>query len=179
MIAVDKAVIARLKKGGKVFEVLVDCDQALLLKQNNIQSNAHGTIVHGNAVSMQDLLAYEKIFVDSKKGVIASEHLLQELFKTTDVFAIAKEIIKKGELQLTTAIRDRLREQKRKRIIEFIHKNAIDPQTNYPHPMQRLELAFTQQKIKVDEFKEEQKQVDEIIKKLQPILPIKIIEKKH
>ena len=34
MVDIDKAVVARYKKGNKIFEILVDCDMALALRQN-------------------------------------------------------------------------------------------------------------------------------------------------
>ena len=40
MVDVDKAVIARLKKGGKQFEIKVDCDKALEFKEGKNVSSA-------------------------------------------------------------------------------------------------------------------------------------------
>ena len=37
MIDINKAVIARLKKGGENFEVLVDCDKAIEFKSGNVE----------------------------------------------------------------------------------------------------------------------------------------------
>ncbi|MBS3137457.1 ribosome assembly factor SBDS [Candidatus Woesearchaeota archaeon] len=177
MIDVSKAVIARLKKAGKTFEVLVDCDKAFALKAMlSKQSKQHDDI---NNVDVNELLAYEKVFTDSKKGVIAGEHILFDVFKTDNVLEIANIIIEHGELQLTAKLREQLREKKQKRIVELIHRKTVDPKTQLPHPVQRILLAMEEGKIRIDELKDEQLQLDEIIKKLQPLLPIKRKDKEN
>ena len=160
MVDVDKAIIARLKTGGQSFEILVDCNSALAFRE-------------GKSVDMHDILAAMKIFSDAKKGFEASEHAMNQIFNTSDVEEVAKEIIKKGEVQLTQEYREKLREEKRKQIMTIIHRNGVDPKTHLPHPPQRIENAFAEAKIHVDEFRPVQEQVQEALKKLRPILPIK------
>lgn len=159
MVTVDKAIIARLKHGKEHFEVLVDCDNALLLKQ-------------GKALDMKDVLADEKIFSDAKKGLLASGTRVKSVFGTDDVAAVARKIIKEGEVQLTAEHKARLFKEKKRRILEYIHSNGIDPKTKLPHPLSRIELAFEEAKIHIDEHKDEMQQVEAILKKLRLILPI-------
>ena len=160
MVSVDNAVIARANIQGHHFEVLVDCMNALAVKE-------------GRHVAMKDVLAAEKIFTDGRKGTVASEHLLKQLFNTIDPETIAIEIIKKAEIQLTAEYRQKLREQKRKQIINIIHRNGVDPKTHLPHPAIRIENAFEEAKFHVDEFMPVERQVQEALKKLKPILPIR------
>src|SRR3989338_7227007 len=160
MITVDQAIIARLKTHGQAFEILVDCSNALALRE-------------GKDVDMHDILAAMKIFSDAKKGLEASETAMKQIFGTSDVNEVAKQVIQKGEIQLTQEYRENLREAKRKQIISTIHMNGVDPKTHLPHPPQRIENAFMEAKFHVDEFKPVQEQVQEALKKLRPILPIK------
>lgn len=160
MVAVDNAIIARLKKHGQSFEILVDCNNALALKE-------------GKELNMRDVLAAMKIFSDSKKGLEASETAMKQVFQTTEVEEVAKQIIQKGEVQLTSEYREKLRENKRKQIINIINRNGVDPRTHTPHPPQRIENALDEAKFHVDEFISVQKQVQEALKKLRPIIPIK------
>ncbi len=160
MITVDQAIIARLKTHGQAFEILVDCSNALALRE-------------GKDVDMHDILAAMKIFSDAKKGLEASETAMKQIFGTSDVNEVAKQVIQKGEIQLTQEYRENLREAKRKQIISIIHMNGVDPKTHLPHPPQRIENAFMEAKFHVDEFKPVQEQVQEALKKLRPILPIK------
>ena len=165
MVTIDKAIIARYKHSGETFEILVDCDNALLLKQ-------------GQQLDMKDILADEKVFSDAKKGLLASETKMKVVFGTDDIFEIARQIIKKGDVQLTADHKARLLLQKRKRILELIHGTGVDPKSGLPHPMTRIELAFDEAKIRIDEHRDETQQVEEIIKKLRVILPISFEKKK-
>jgi len=160
MVNVQEAVIARLKKQGKDFEILVDCDKALEFKK-------------GENVSLDEVLATNDIFKDVKKGLHASNNEIKELFNTTNNEEVAKIIIKDGEIQLTAEHKNKIREEKRKKIINIIHRNAINPQTNLPHPPQRIESAIEEAKVNIDEYKRAEDQVQEIVKKINPILPIK------
>ena len=159
-VKVEDAVIARLKTHGQSFEVLVDCDNALFVKQ-------------GKDIDMGDVLASDTIFSDSKKGDKAPDNVLKQIFETDDSIEIAKEIIRKGEIQLTAEHRKNILDQKRKQIINVIHRNGVDPKTDLPHPLTRIENAFEQARIKINEYKDTKLQVQEIIKQLRPILPIR------
>lgn len=160
MVDINKAVIARMKMSGNNFEILVDCDKAVAFREGS--------------GSVENVLAAEMIFKDAKKGERASEHEIQKNFKTDNVFEVASEIIKKGELQLTADYRNKLREEKRKHIIELIHRNSINPQNNLPHPSDRIARALDEAKVHIDEFKKAEEQIQDIMVKLRPILPIKL-----
>ena len=160
MVAVDHAIIAKLNTHGQNFEILVDCGNALALKS-------------GKEINMRDVLAVERIFSDAKKGMEASEAAMKQIFGTNSPDEVAKAIIQKGEIQLTQEYRESLREEKRKQIISILHRNGVDPKTHFPHPPQRIENAFEEAKFHVDEFRSVQEQVQEALKKLRPILPIK------
>ena len=160
MVTVDHAIIARLKAQGQNFEILVDCANALAVKE-------------GKSVDMHDVLAAMHIFSDAHKGMMASETAMKQIFGTSDPEEVAGQIIRKGEIQLTQDYRDKLREEKRRQIISIIHRNGVDPKTHMPHPPQRIENAFEEAKFRVEEFKPVQEQVQEALKKIRPILPIK------
>ena len=164
MVTVDNAVIARLTTHGMHFEVLVDLEPAL-----SVRSGAN--------VDMNLVLAAVRVFSDSKKGLEASETAMKQIFGTSDAVEVAREIIKKGELQITAEYKAKLRERKKKQIIDMIHRNGIDPKTNYPHPPARIESAMEEAKVHIDEYADVQKQVQEALKKIRLILPIKFAMK--
>ena len=159
MVSLDEAVIARLKKGEEHFEVLVD-------------PYAAADLIDGKEVNIVQNLAIDAIFKDSKKGTHASEESLQKSFGTNDISEITKQIILKGDIQLTTEQRNKMQKNKRNRIIETISRNAMDPKTKSPHPRQRIELAMEQAGIHIDPFKPVNEQVKLIIELLRPIIPI-------
>ena len=159
MVSLDDAVIARLKKGEEHFEVLVD-------------PYAAADLIDGKDIDVIQSLAIDAVFKDSKKGTHASEESLQKNFGTGDIVEITKQIILKGDIQLTTEQRHKMQKNKRNRIIETIVRNAMDPKTKAPHPRQRIELAIEQAGVHVDPFKPVSEQVKTIIEVLRPIIPI-------
>jgi len=159
LVSLDNAVIARLKKGEEHFEVLVD-------------PYAAADLIDGKDIDVMQSLAIDEIFKDSKEGTRASEEPLQKIFGTQNVAEIAKQIILKGDIQLTTEQRHKMQKNKRNRIIDTIVKNAMDPKTKAPHPRQRIELAMDEAGIHVDPFKPVSEQVKIIIETLRPIIPI-------
>jgi ribosome maturation protein SDO1 len=150
---------ARLKKGSDVFEIVIDPEKAIEAR-------------HGKA-DIRDALKVQKIFSDAKKGMLASEQRMQALFGTTDAIEVAKKIVVDGNIQITAEYRQKLMDQKRLQIIEFIRRNGVDPRTHTPHPATRIEAALVEAKVRVDEFKPVEQQVQDVLKALRPILPIK------
>lgn len=156
--------LARYKKGNDVFEIVVNPDQAMNARRNP-------------EANIRDAVVYPKIYSDAKKGLLASEQKIQEVFGTTDELTVAREIIKRGEIQVSAEYRKQKIEQKKRRIIELIHKQGVDPRTNAPHPQQRIEAAIEQTKIKIDDNEQAETQVPAVLKALMPILPIKLVRK--
>jgi len=97
---------------------------------------------------------------------------MQAQFGTTNVIDVAKIIVKEGRIQLTQEHRDRVRENKRKQIVSEIAQKAINPKTSLPHPPERIKLAMEEAKVHINEFQSVDEQLKEIVKKLQPIIPI-------
>lgn len=161
MVSVEKAVIARLSKKGKDFEMLVDSEKALELRK-------------GKSVSLNEIVAVNEVFKDAKKGERAGSGDLKEVFGTEDVMKIAEAIIKHGEIQLTTEQRRKLAEEKRKQVADIISRKGMNPQTKLPHPLNRILNAMEQAKVSVDPFVPAESQVKGIVEKIRPIIPISI-----
>jgi len=159
-VSIEKSVIARLIKSGEKFEILVDPEKAMEMRT-------------GKTVDMEDLLATPEVFEDSKKGLRASAEKLNKFFGTNDLETIVKKIIKEGEVQLTTEQRKHMLEEKIKNIVSTISRRGINPQTNTPHPPDRIMRAMEQAKVRVDFDKPPEEQIDRIVKEIQHVIPIK------
>lgn len=157
----EKFTTARISKSGEKFEVLVKPEPALEFKM-------------GKQLGISQVLVIDEIYSDAGKGTRASTEKLEKAFGTLDPVKIAEEIMRNGELQLTTDQRRQLVEDKRKQIIAFISRNCIDPRTNTPHPPLRIEQALNQVKYSIDPFKSSDEQAKDIIEELRAILPIKM-----
>jgi ribosome maturation protein SDO1 len=161
MVKVEDAVIARWETQGSRFEVLVDPEAVQELKD-------------GKTVDLSDKLALEQVFKDAKKGDKISEEHLEKTFHTRNLAEIARQIVLKGEVQVTTEQRHRLQEAKRRQIVATIARNAMNPQTGAPHPASRIEAAMLEAKVHIDPFRPVDAQVQEVLAKLRPLLPIRL-----
>jgi len=160
-IDVDKSGVIKYDIEGEHFELLVDTKLAWEYRE-------------GKDTSINDILMGPYIFFDALRGKQAPEVSLNKIFKTTDALIIAKEILEKGELKLTTEQKRKLMDQKRRQIITYLTKNAIDPQTGYPHPPERLDRAMIEAKVNIDPLKSDEEQAKDIYKLLMPIIPIRM-----
>ncbi|MDD5142824.1 ribosome assembly factor SBDS [Methanoregula sp.] len=163
MIPLDHAVVARLESHGERFEILVDPHGAALVRQ-------------GQPVEIEDVVAALNVFGNSSKATRASDESLMKVFQTTDFDAVARKIIIKGEIHLTADQRKQMVEEKRRQVITFISRNAVNPQDGHPHPPQRIERAMEEARVNIDPFKHVDEQVKETVKALRPLLPIRFEE---
>jgi ribosome maturation protein SDO1 len=157
--------LARLKAHGTTFEVVIKPEQALKFKQGKL----------GN---VREALEAEHVFHDAKAGKRASDGQLDDAFGTTDELEAAAQIIKRGDVQLTSEIREQQRDQLRNRLLDLIHRNAVNPQNGNPHPRTRIENAFEEANVDIDYNKDADDQLDDVVSQIRHILPIKF-EVKH
>jgi len=155
---------ARVNIGKGHFEVMVDLDNAMRLKK-------------GDDVDISEVIRDNEIWTDLKKGLRPAKDELENAFGTNELAVIVEKIVKRGEIELTQEHRDEAVEQKRKQIIDFLVRNAIDTRTNNPFTPDVIESALKQAGAKIDKQPIE-KQIKPIIESLTKILPIKIETKK-
>lgn len=160
MVDLDDAIIGRYELKNEVFEILIDPKIVKYLKD-------------GKEVDVANHMAVEEIFKDAKKGSKQSEEKLKEFFGTNDVGAIARIILQKGQVQLTTEQRHIMAETKRKQVAATIARNSINPQTHTPHPLVRIEAAMEEAKVRIDPFKSAESQVQDVLDALRPLIPIR------
>ena len=160
MVSLDNAVLARLEKGGKRYEALVDPDL--------VEEWRDGS----SSIDLDEFMAMDEIFHDARAGDRPTEDALMNAFQTLDVTTILNIILEKGSIQLTTAQRKARVENIRQQIIHHIHSQAIDPRTKSPHPRTRIELALEESKYSVDPFKRLEQQVSDAIAILKPLIPL-------
>ena len=163
MVSLDDAVLARLEKGGSRYEILVDPDMVQEWKQNN------------ESVKLLDLLATEQIWSDASSGDRPTSEALINIFGSTDLMVCLKKILLEGSIQLTTIQRKKIVEDKKKKIINEIASTATDPKTKLPHPASRIEIALDEARFSVDPFLSIERQVQDAIKILKPLIPLQFI----
>ena len=155
-----KFTIIKLTVEGDRFELIVKPDPALEYKL-------------GKRADISSVLVSDEVYSDANKGSRASSEKLMKHFKTTDQTEVAKQIISKGELNLTTDQRRKMVEEKRKQIVQLINRSFVDPKTHLPHPVVRIEAAMDEARVSVDPFKNAPDQTKLIVDGLRKILPLK------
>lgn len=156
----DKFTIVRLSVEGDKFELLVKPDPALEYKL-------------GKRADISSILVSDEVYSDANKGSRASTEKLMKHFKTADPVEVAKQIMARGELNLTTDQRRKMVEEKRKQIVSYIHQSFVDPKTHVPHPILRIEAAMEQARVSIDPHKRAEDQAKDVVDALRAILPLK------
>jgi ribosome maturation protein SDO1 len=156
----DKFTVARLILDGDKFELLVKPDPALEYKM-------------GKRSDISSALVSDEIYSDANKGSRASSEKMMKHFRTTDSADVAKQILARGELNLTTDQRRKMVEEKKRQIVQFINRGFVDPKTHLPHPIVRIEAALEEVRVPIDPFKKVEDQSKPIVDALRKILPLK------
>ena len=155
-----KVTLVRLISENDKFEILVKPDPALEYKL-------------GKRADVASVLVSDEIYSDANKGSRASSEKLRKHFKTTDITDIARQILSRGELNLTTDQRRKMIEEKKKQIIQYINRSFVDPKTHIPHPPLRIESAIDKARVIIDPFKRTEDQANVVVEALRRILPLK------
>jgi len=128
------------------------------------------------ALGFDNVLVSDVIWKNINKGERANTEELKEAFGTDNEKEIAHTIADKGDLQLTDAERKEILEKKRNEIVNYIHKYYTDPRTRMPHPVARIEAAFEELKVRIDPDTPNERQIQDILKRLPEALPIRKTE---
>ncbi len=155
------AAIARLDTHGHRFELIVDPKLAWNFKQ-------------GEEVDVREILQGETVFEDALRSKKAPIETLEDAFGTTDELEVARIILEKGSLQLTTEQRREMVEKRRRQVIDIIVRNSINPKTGLPHPPTRIESAMNEAHVVIDSTRTAEEQARDVVKALQPIIPIRM-----
>ncbi|MBS3817301.1 MAG: ribosome assembly factor SBDS [Candidatus Thermoplasmatota archaeon] len=160
----DEHVIGRMDSHGERFEVIIQPDTVEEFRS-------------GEEIDLLENMPVEKVFSDAHKGEEAPNHLVEKVFETNEIEEIAESILKEGEVQITTEQRNKRQKQKRKEIVNRIAQNSYNPQTDAPHPPQRIENAMSEAEIHIDPFQPVSKQMDQVVDEIRELLPLSFEKK--
>jgi ribosome maturation protein SDO1 len=160
MVSLDKAIIASISVNGKEFQIYVDPEMAEMYRE-------------GRKPDLKNILVVDEVYFDAKKAEKAKADALQKAFGTTDIFGVLEIIMRKGTVQLTTEQKRRKAEEKHKQVVSILLRETIDPRTNAPHTIGRIEEALEKAKVHIDPNKDARDQLPDIIKEIRAIIPLK------
>lgn len=155
---------ARIKKGGAHFEILVDLEEALKVRNDEAGANLSAAVIT------------EDIFHNLKSGDLASHAELDNNFGSTDPMVVAEKIIRSGEVVKTAESMKKEHEAKYKQIVDFLSRNAVSPEGR-PYTSDRIMKALSEAHVNVKNTSIES-QLDSITDQLAKVLPFKIEMKK-
>jgi len=89
MVNLEDAIIARYEHSGENFEILIDPKAVDMLKE-------------GKEIDFIDYMVTDEIFRDARKGDRASEESIKKVFEDMDIVDVARTIVEKGHVQVTT-----------------------------------------------------------------------------
>jgi ribosome maturation protein SDO1 len=180
-------IIGRIEKEGRTFEMLLDPEKAWeakkiirdeinkRLKEGKEKSRiSPAELLKNPNISIDLIFESFTVFEDLRRGKKATDGDMEAIFNTTDGRTIASNILLEGEINWTKSQREEERQKKLKQIITIISKNAINPQNKKPHPYQRIEKAIEEAKVKVDLMRGAEEQVDDVVKSIRSIIPIRL-----
>ncbi len=153
---------ARIKKGGKHYEILVDLDEALKFKKGD--GNINSAVLN------------DAVFHNLKSGERSSQDDLEINFGTSDFMAVAEKIIKTGEVVRTTESIKGEQDKKYKQVVDFLVKNAVGA-NGRPYTPDRIMKALKEAHVNVKN-KPVEMQVEEILDQLGKVLSVKVERKK-
>jgi ribosome maturation protein SDO1 len=155
---------ARIKRGGKHFEILVDLDEAMKIKRGE------------NGANLSSAVLTEYVFYNLKAGEHASDTDLEKEFGTRNIMEVSEKIIKNGEVVRTAESMKAEYEQKYKQVVDFLASSAVSPEGR-PYTVDRIMKSLIEAHVNIKN-KPVESQVREIIDQLAVVLPIKMEMKK-
>ncbi len=180
-------IIGRIEKSGRVFEMLMDPDKAWeakkIIREEIKQRLKAGDkksrlsvkeLIENPRIDLELIFESFTVFEDLKRGKKATDGDMEAVFSSNDGRTISGHVLLNGVIHWTQTQREEEIVKKLKQIITIISKNAINPQNKKPHPIQRIEKAIEEAKVKIDVMKSAEEQVDDIVKKIQTVIPIRM-----
>ncbi|TET57735.1 MAG: ribosome assembly factor SBDS [Promethearchaeota archaeon] len=180
-------IVGRIENSGRIFEMLMDPEKAweakkLIREEINVRLKAGKEksritveeLLNDRKVDLELIFESFTVFEDLRRGKKATDGDMEAVFNTTDGMTIAGHILLDGEIHWTKAQREEEIHKKLKQIITIISKNAINPQNKKPHPYQRIEKAIEEANVKIDLMRSAEEQVDDVVKSIRAIIPIRI-----
>ncbi|KAJ8276023.1 hypothetical protein COCON_G00077750 [Conger conger] len=158
-IRLTNVAIVRMKKGGKRFEIAC--------YKNKVMSWRAGA-----EKDLDEVLQTDKVFMNVSKGQVAKKEDLSKAFGTDDVTEICKQILAKGELQVSDKERQTQLEQMFRDIATIVAEKCVNPETKRPYTVNLIERAMKDIHYSVKANKSTKQQALEVIRQLKESIQI-------
>ncbi|XP_055328381.1 ribosome maturation protein SBDS-like [Paramacrobiotus metropolitanus] len=158
-IRLTNVAVVRMKKGGKRFEIA--CYKNKVLSWRN-----------GAEKDIDEVLQTHTVFTNVSKGELAKKEDLVKAFSIEDQTEICKQILAKGELQVSDKERQVQQDATLKEIATIVADKCINPDTKRPYPVSMIETGMKDIHYSVKPNKNAKQQALEVIKQLKESMNI-------
>jgi len=121
---------------------------------------------------LAEVLQVAAVFSNVSKGNLANTKDVADAFGTTDTLTVCKQILEKGELQVSDQERAAQHDIMVRDIAAIVSDKAVNPETNRPYTAPIIQDAMKQIHYSVVLNKSAKKQALEVMSRLRKVMPI-------
>lgn len=158
-IRLTNVAVVRMKKGGKRFEIAC--------YKNKVMSWRTGA-----EKDLDEVLQTSSVFINVSKGQMAKKEDLTKAFGTDDLTEICKQILAKGELQVSDKERQNQLETMFRDIATIVADKCVNPDTKRPYTVSLIEKAMKDIHYSVKPHKSTKQQALDVIRQLKESIQI-------
>lgn len=158
-IRLTNVAIVRMKKGGKRFEIACYKNKVLSWR-NNVEKD------------IDEVLQTHTVFTNVSKGQVANKDDLKKAFNSEDQTEICKQILMKGELQISDKERHNQIENQLREVATIVAEKCINTETKRPFTVSIIEAGLKQIHFSVNVSKNSKQQALEVIPQLKAVMSI-------
>ncbi|KAJ8880962.1 hypothetical protein PR048_017435 [Dryococelus australis] len=158
-IRLTNVAVVRMKKGGKRFEIACYKNKVISWR-NKVEKD------------IDEVLQTHTVFTNVSKGQVAKKEDLVKAFGKDDQTEICKEILSKGELQVSDKERNSQLESLFKDIATTVADKCVNPESKRPYPVSLIEKAMKDVHFSVKPNKNAKQQALDVIPQLKATIPI-------
>ncbi|XP_068614811.1 ribosome maturation protein SBDS-like [Brachionichthys hirsutus] len=158
-IRLTNVAVVRTKRGGKRFEIAC--------YKNKVMSWRSGA-----EKDLDEVLQTHSVFVNVSKGQAAKKEDLTKAFETDDQTEICKQILAKGELQVSDKERQSQLETMFRDIATIVAEKCVNPSTKRPYTVSLIERSMRDIHYSVKASKNTKMQALDVIRQLKDTIEI-------
>ncbi|CAF4938446.1 unnamed protein product [Pieris macdunnoughi] len=158
-IRLTNVAIVRLKKSGKRFEIACYRNKVISWR-NKVEKD------------IDEVLQTHTVFTNVSKGQVAKKEDLVKIFGKEDHTEICKEILEKGELQVSDKERHSQIDALFKDIATTVADKCVNPETKRPYPVSIIEKAMKDIHFSVNVNKNAKQQALDVIQMIKKEIPL-------
>ncbi|XP_015519517.1 ribosome maturation protein SBDS [Neodiprion pinetum] len=158
-IRLTNVAVVRMKKAGKRFEIACYRNKVVSWR-TNLEKD------------IDEVLQTHTVFTNVSKGQVSKREDLLKAFGKDDQTEICKEILTKGELQVSDKERQSALDSMFKDIATTVSDKCVNPETKRPYPISMIEKAMKDVHFSVKPNRNAKQQALDVIPQLKAVMPL-------